>query len=157
MKFFTLSQLFLRISTPQSSTEPEKAGILNATQNTLLIKKNSSIGYSSASLVAYTFHFFLDNKKHMLFLTKTNTYTQKKKKKLLASDMVKRNGISLYSRECYCVLIIMLVVGNQISKTSLKVQLAQRQEIKVSEKIKQSTITPHSLIFYYECIRHAVT
>lgn len=92
----------------------------------------------------------------MLFLTKTNTYTQKKKK-LLASDMVKRNGISLYSRECYCGLIIMLVVGDQISKTSLKVQLAQRQEIKVSEKIKQSTITPHSLIFYYECIRHAVT
>lgn len=39
MKFFTLSQLFLRISTPQSSTEPEKAGILNATKYTLLIKK----------------------------------------------------------------------------------------------------------------------
>lgn len=85
---------FLCISTPQSvyfnpTTKREKAGILHAATNTHHIK-NQSINYTSASLMAHTFHFFQDNALVALDQKHTHTPTHpQKKEELLAPDMVK--------------------------------------------------------------------
>lgn len=94
-----------------------------------------------------------------------NTHTQKRKKELLASDMVKEMACHFKAGNATMCWNYAGCGKPDGGETYSKMQFApqQQQEIRVPAAIKQSTITSHysycqrMAIFYQRCVCHAVT